>query len=87
LRFLEAAHVKDVLALLRWTRNPRDRVSGFRAIQLVASIGPKTAARVLDHVMSRRVPKTRGLNSSRWSRRLVCPSRLASPEVSPTLFY
>jgi len=52
LRFLEAAHVKDVLALLRWARNPRDRVSGFRAIQLVAGIGPKTAARVLDHVMS-----------------------------------
>jgi DNA helicase II / ATP-dependent DNA helicase PcrA len=50
LRFLEAAHVKDVLALLRWARNPRDRVSGFRAIQLVAGIGPKTAARVLDHV-------------------------------------
>jgi DNA helicase-2/ATP-dependent DNA helicase PcrA len=50
LRFLEAAHVKDVLALLRWARNPRDRVSGFRAIQLVAGIGPKTTARVLDHV-------------------------------------
>jgi DNA helicase II / ATP-dependent DNA helicase PcrA len=52
LRFLEAAHVKDVLALLRWTRNPRDRISGFRAIQLVAGIGPKTAARVLDHVVA-----------------------------------
>jgi DNA helicase-2/ATP-dependent DNA helicase PcrA len=52
LRFLEAAHVKDVLALLRWARNPRDRVSGFRAIQLVAGIGPKTATRVLDHMMS-----------------------------------
>jgi DNA helicase II / ATP-dependent DNA helicase PcrA len=50
LRFLESAHVKDVLSLLRWARNPRDRVSGFRAIQLVAGIGPKTAARVLDHV-------------------------------------
>jgi DNA helicase-2/ATP-dependent DNA helicase PcrA len=50
LKFLEAAHVKDVLALLRWAQNPRDRVSGFRAIQLLAGIGPKTAARVLDHV-------------------------------------
>jgi len=36
LKFLEAAHVKDVLALLRWAQNPRDRVSGFRAIQLLA---------------------------------------------------
>jgi DNA helicase-2/ATP-dependent DNA helicase PcrA len=50
LKFLEAAHVKDVLALLRWACNPRDRVSGFRALQLVAGIGPKTASRVLDHV-------------------------------------
>ena len=50
LKFLEAAHVKDVLALLRWAQNPRDRVSGFRAMQLLAGIGPKTAARVLDNV-------------------------------------
>ena len=50
LRFLEAAHVKDVLALMRWAQNPSDRVSGFRALQLLAGIGPKIAARVLDHV-------------------------------------
>lgn len=50
LKFLEAAHVKDVLALLRWAENPRDRISGFRAIQLLAGIGPKTAGRVLDNV-------------------------------------
>jgi len=50
LKFLEAAHVKDVLAVARWAQNPRDRVSGFRAIQLLAGIGPKTAGRVLDNV-------------------------------------
>jgi len=50
LKFLEAAHIKDVLAVLRWGQNPRDRVAGFRAIQLLAGIGPKTAARVLDNV-------------------------------------
>nr|WP_232516673.1 ATP-dependent helicase [Thauera sp. K11] len=50
LRFLEAAHVKDVLALLRWAENPRDRIAGFRAVQLLAGIGPKTAGRVLDNV-------------------------------------
>jgi len=50
LRYLEAAHVKDVLALMRWAQNPRDRVSGFRALQLLAGVGPKIAARVLDHV-------------------------------------
>jgi DNA helicase-2/ATP-dependent DNA helicase PcrA len=50
LKFLEAAHVKDVLAALRWAQNPRDRVSGFRATQLLAGIGPKSAARILDNV-------------------------------------
>ncbi|WP_018990096.1 ATP-dependent helicase [Aromatoleum toluclasticum] len=50
LKFLEAAHVKDVLAVLRWAINPRDRVSGFRAIQLHTGIGPKTAGRVLDNI-------------------------------------
>src|SRR5690606_19698246 len=49
LKFLEAAHVKDVLALARWTENLRDRVSGFRVLQLLAGIGPKSAARVLDN--------------------------------------
>jgi DNA helicase-2/ATP-dependent DNA helicase PcrA len=50
LKFLEAAHVKDALAVLRWARNQRDRVSGFRALQLLAGIGPKTAARILDNL-------------------------------------
>jgi len=48
LKFLEAAHVKDILALLRWGQNLRDRVAGFRTIQLLAGVGPKTAARVLE---------------------------------------
>lgn len=50
LKFLEAAHVKDILAVLRWVQNPRDRIAGFRAMQLVAGIGPKTASRVLRNV-------------------------------------
>jgi DNA helicase II / ATP-dependent DNA helicase PcrA len=48
LKFLEAAHVKDVLSVLRWIENPRDRVAGFRVLQLMPGIGPKTAAQVLD---------------------------------------
>ena len=50
LKFLEAAHVKDVLALLRWAQNPRDRVSGFRTLQLLDGVGPKSAARILDQI-------------------------------------
>jgi DNA helicase-2/ATP-dependent DNA helicase PcrA len=50
LKFLEAAHIKDVLAFLRWAENLRDRMSGFRVIQLLAGAGPATAARLLDRL-------------------------------------
>jgi DNA helicase II / ATP-dependent DNA helicase PcrA len=50
LKFLEAAHIKDVLAFLRWAENLRDRVSGFRVIQLLPGAGPATAARLLDRL-------------------------------------
>ncbi len=48
LRFLEAAHVKDLLSLLRWAENPRGRMAGFRVAQLLPGIGPATAARLMD---------------------------------------
>jgi DNA helicase II / ATP-dependent DNA helicase PcrA len=48
LKFLEAAHIKDILAFLRWAENSRDRMSGFRAIQLLPGFGPANAARLLD---------------------------------------
>jgi DNA helicase-2/ATP-dependent DNA helicase PcrA len=48
LKFLEAAHIKDVLAFLRFAENPRDRVAGFRVVQLLPGVGPATAARALD---------------------------------------
>jgi DNA helicase II / ATP-dependent DNA helicase PcrA len=50
LKFLEAAHIKDVLSILRWANNVRDRVSGFRVAQLLPGIGPATAAKLLDEV-------------------------------------
>jgi DNA helicase-2/ATP-dependent DNA helicase PcrA len=43
LKFIEAAHVKDMLAILRWAENPRDTIAGFRALQLLPGIGPTTA--------------------------------------------
>src|SRR6201996_1740353 len=50
LKFLDAAHVKDVLALLRFVENPRDRVAGFRVLHLLPGIGPASAQRVLDQM-------------------------------------
>ncbi|WP_277184081.1 ATP-dependent helicase [Caballeronia sp. BR00000012568055] len=50
LKFLDSVHVKDVLAVLRWAENPRDRVAGFRVAQLMPGIGPAIAGRLLDSV-------------------------------------
>jgi len=48
LKFLEAAHVKDVLCVLRWAENPRDDIAGFRVLQLLPGIGPAHARRILN---------------------------------------
>lgn len=48
LKFLEAAHVKDILSVLRWAQNPRARVAGFRVAQLLPGIGPANASKLLD---------------------------------------
>jgi DNA helicase-2/ATP-dependent DNA helicase PcrA len=50
LKFLEAAHVKDFLAVLRWAQNGGDRIAGFRTLQLIPGVGPARAARILDAV-------------------------------------
>jgi hypothetical protein len=43
LKFLDAAHIKEMLALLRFVENPRDRVAGFRVMQLMPGVGPTSA--------------------------------------------
>jgi DNA helicase-2/ATP-dependent DNA helicase PcrA len=48
LKFLEAAHVKDLLALLRWADNPRHRIAAFRVLQLLPGVGPAGAERCLN---------------------------------------
>ena len=47
LKFLDAAHVKDALALMRFAENPRDRVAGFRLAQLLPGVGPKIAGAIV----------------------------------------
>ncbi len=48
LRFLEAAHLKDLLALLRILENPYDELAWFRVLQWPEGIGPARARRLLD---------------------------------------
>jgi DNA helicase II / ATP-dependent DNA helicase PcrA len=53
LKFLEAAHIKDLLAVLRWAENPLDRMMGFRVLQLLPGIGPGSAGKLLDRMAGR----------------------------------
>ncbi|MGE0310224.1 MAG: ATP-dependent helicase [Lautropia sp.] len=48
LKFLEAAHVKDLLAVLRWADNAYHEIAGFRTLQLLPGIGPALARRAID---------------------------------------
>src|SRR5207244_10397143 len=50
LRFLEAAHIKDLLAFLRILENPRDELSWMRVLQMLEGIGPGRARQALDHL-------------------------------------
>ncbi len=48
LRYLEAAHVKDLMAMFRLLGNPAGELSWFRVLQLLEGVGPVTARKVLD---------------------------------------
>jgi len=50
LKFLEAGHIKDLLAVLRWADNPRNGLASFRTLQLLPGMGPANARRALDHL-------------------------------------
>jgi DNA helicase-2/ATP-dependent DNA helicase PcrA len=47
LKFLDAAHVKDAVALMRFAENPRDRIAGFRIALLMPGVGPKVAETIV----------------------------------------
>src|SRR5580698_7210954 len=50
LKFLEAAHIKDLMALLRWADNPRNTLAAFRSLQLLPGMGPINARKAIDHL-------------------------------------
>jgi DNA helicase-2/ATP-dependent DNA helicase PcrA len=49
-KFIETAHVKDVLAHLRVVANPRDAVSWHRVLLLLDGLGPKSANDIFTHL-------------------------------------
>jgi superfamily I DNA/RNA helicase len=65
LKFLDAAHIKDMLALLRFIENPRDRVAGFRLMQLLPGVRASPSAPWA-------LPTASTKPQSGWRRRTPC---------------
>ncbi len=56
-KFIETAHIKDLVAYLRVLENPRDAVAWNRILLLVDGIGPRTAEKVLSDLLTRQSPR------------------------------
>ena len=54
-KFVESAHIKDVLAHLKVLTNPEDRLNWYRVLQLLDKVGPKTAQRIYDSLVAKRL--------------------------------
>jgi DNA helicase-2/ATP-dependent DNA helicase PcrA len=86
LKFLEAAHVKDMMSVLRWADNPRNSVAGFRVLKLLPGIGPGHAKQALDHLEAQNfsVKSLAGFDAPQpvkmeWKRFCEMLERLADP--------
>jgi len=62
-KFIETAHIKDLVAYLRVIENPRDAVAWNRILMLVDGVGPRTAEKVLEDILTRRVNAASGGSS------------------------
>jgi len=87
LKFLEAAHIKDLLGVLRWADNPRNALAAFRTLQLLAGMGPVNARAALDHfeaggssfaaLAGFKPPQTSAID---WERLVALLQALADPQ-------
>ncbi len=88
LRFLEAAHVKDLLSVLRWADNPRNSLAAFRVLQLLPGMGPVNAAAAIEHMEAGgntfdalagfKPPQTHDMD---WRRLIELMRALADPQL------
>ena len=76
-RFVESAHVKDVLAFCRLRHNPRDELAWNRALRLFDRVGAAVAARTWAEIGARARPARRGRRAAprRARRRRAAPVR------------
>ncbi len=89
LKFLEAGHVKDLMAFLRWAENPIDPIAGFRVVQLLPGVGPAFARRAVDAITSVAPPSLLALSGIKapaaarelWPALCALMTELAAPSV------
>ena len=79
LKFLEAAHVKDMIGVLRWADNPRNSLAAFRVLQLLPGMGPVNARWTLDALA-----EAQGLDQGPARHQGAAAVRAATSSGSPT---
>ena len=83
IRYLEAAHVKDFLSLVRLVVNPADRVSWFRILQLFDGVGPRVARRIVDAAIAGEWASSPAIPETVRADGAALVAALAAGEVEP----
>ncbi len=91
LKFLEMAHIKDLLAFLRLAENPRDVIAGMRILCMLPGIGPATARKLMDFLLEHKgdfaawrkakIPKQA---ASRWPDLVALLMQIADAKMPPS---
>jgi DNA helicase-2/ATP-dependent DNA helicase PcrA len=81
LSFLEAAHVKDLLALLRVVENPADQLAWHRVLGRLDGVGPATVRRVVDELGLETDPPGALVRFLEGAGRLPAPAQEAAEEL------
>lgn len=79
LTFLEAAHVKDLLSMLRILDNPRDELAWSRVLLMLPGVGPATATKFMNHLAE--VAQSSGIDVLDAFLRYDVPASLETREV------
>jgi len=94
-KFMETAHIKDIVSYLKVVGNPRDIVAWNRIMLLVDGVGPRTAEKVIGDILQRKINGSSGGEQSRrfWATYHDYPEKLtdlfdvikkiASDEIPP----
>jgi len=56
-KFIETAHVKDLIAYLRVLENPLDAVAWNRILLLIDGVGPRTSEKIIDDILQHRAER------------------------------